>query len=121
MPMRLMMRTLLMSLLLLVAFGAAADSGENNLLTAEAMWQLDRIDAPVISADGRQVVAPVTSYDMDSDEAETRLWLFAADGSSERPLTAEGQSASSPVFSPDGKQLAFVEIGRASCRERVGR
>lgn len=102
------MRTLLMSLLLLVAFGAAADSGENNLLTAEAMWQLDRIGAPVISADGRQVVAPVTRYDMDSDEAETRLWLFAADGSSERPLTAEGQSASSPVFSPDGKQLAFV-------------
>src|SRR5690625_204954 len=82
MPMRLMMRTLLMSLLLLVAFGAAADSGENNLLTAEAMWQLDRIGAPVISADGRQVVAPVTRYDMDSDEAETRLWLFAADGSS---------------------------------------
>src|SRR5690625_7729794 len=45
---------------------------------------------------------------MDSDEAETRLWLFAADGSGERPLTTEGQSASSPVFSPDGKQLAFV-------------
>lgn len=101
------MRTLFMSLLL-VAFAAAADSSEDNLLTAEAMWQLDRIGAPVISADGKQVVAPVTSYDMDSDEAETRLWLFAADGGGERPLTAEGQSASSPVFSPDGKQLAFV-------------
>lgn len=103
-----MMRKLLLSLLLVLFAATLVQAEESSLLTPEAMWQLDRIGSPVISPDGTRVVAPVTSYDLKSDEAETRLWLFAADGSSERPLTAAGQSASSPVFCPAGKFLAFV-------------
>jgi dipeptidyl aminopeptidase/acylaminoacyl peptidase len=104
------MKHLLLGLLLLLPPLSLADddTGEHNVLSAEVLWQLDRIGAPVISPTGDWVVAPVTDYDVDSDKGEIRLWLFAADGSMERALTAEGQTASSPVFSPDGNHLAFV-------------
>src|SRR6056297_4134608 len=45
---------------------------------------------------------------METDEAETRLWLLSSEGGVQRPLTQAGASASSPVFSPDGSTLAFV-------------
>lgn len=106
------MRRLLLSLLLLLpALGLAQDDNgddERKVLSAEVLWQLDRIGSPVISPTGDWVVAPVTDYDVEEDSGETRLWLFAADGSVERPLTVADQSASSPVFSPDGSRLAFV-------------
>ena len=82
---------------------------EKQRLSAEVLWQLDRIGAPVISPDGETVVVPVTSFDAETDEAETRLWFLDPDGETEqRPLTAAGATASSPVFSPDGSRLAFV-------------
>ncbi|MDR9389359.1 MAG: S9 family peptidase [Wenzhouxiangella sp.] len=77
-------------------------------LSAEVLWELDRVGSPVISPVGGHVVAPVTQYDTSDDSAETRLYLFSADGDTQRPLTAEGHSASSPVFSPNGEWLAFV-------------
>jgi dipeptidyl aminopeptidase/acylaminoacyl peptidase len=77
-------------------------------LSAEVLWELDRVGSPVISPVGGHVVAPVTQYDISDDSAETRLYLFSADGDTQRPLTAEGHSASSPVFSPNGEWLAFV-------------
>src|SRR5690554_2535683 len=106
-----MRRVLLVLLFLLPALGLAqsdASEDERKLLSAEVLWQLERIGAPVISPDGQWLVAPVTSYDVETDKGETRLWLFSPDGSVERPLTSQGQSASSPAFSPDSSRLAFV-------------
>ena len=89
---------------------AAQDDGaEPQRLSAEVLWQLDRLGEPVVSPDGRLVVVPATAYDVDSDESETRLWLLgSADEPGQRPISAAGASASSPAFSPDGSTLAFV-------------
>jgi dipeptidyl aminopeptidase/acylaminoacyl peptidase len=96
--------------LLLVPMLAWADDHEadDRRLSVEKLWQMDRVGSPVISPAGGHVVVPVTSWDVDSDEAETRLWLLSTDGDVQRALTAAGQSASSPVFSPNGETLAFV-------------
>ena len=106
------MKRLLLTLLLLLPILALAQDenveDDRKVLSAEVLWELDRIGSPVISPDGDWVVAPVTDYDVEEDTGETRLWLFNADGSVERPLTVAGQDASSPVFSPDGNLLAFV-------------
>ncbi len=98
-----MYRTLLLLLITSWSVPAAADR-----LSAEVLWELDRLGEPLISPDGEQVVVAVTSYSEEAGEAETRLWLLGSDGQQARPLTIVGASASSPVFSPDGSTLAFV-------------
>ena len=77
-------------------------------LGAEVLWKMKRIGTPVISPDGKWVVAPVTRYTVDDDESHTDLWLFATDGSVERPLTRHGAADGQPAFSPDGSWLVFV-------------
>ncbi len=104
--------------ILLIASGLACASTGNtsnesnkdasNLLTVERLWEMKRIGSPVISPDGEWVVAPVTRYNVDDDKSHTDLWLFAADGSVERPLTRHGSSDGQPVFNPEGTHLAFV-------------
>lgn len=85
----------------------AAD--EPTRLSAEVLWQLQRVGSPVVSPDGSQVVVPVTTYPEDGGDAISRLWLLTVDGDvPQQPLTAEEGSASAPVFSPDGSRLAFI-------------
>ncbi len=86
---------------------AWADEGKT--LSAEVLWQLERVGSPVVSPDGDTVVVPVTRYATDNDDSDTQLWLLATSGKdAQRALTMAGAKASEPVFSPDGKQLAFV-------------
>ncbi|GIU38573.1 peptidase S9 [Shewanella colwelliana] len=77
-------------------------------LSVEVLWQLSRIASPVISPNGEMIIAPVTEYDVPEDKGNTQLWLFDHEGKSQRPLTAKGLRVSEPVFSPDGKTLAFI-------------
>jgi dipeptidyl aminopeptidase/acylaminoacyl peptidase len=83
-------------------------TGEDRTLSAQVLWAMKRLGAPVISPDGRWVVAPLTRFTVADDRSHTDLWLFAADGSVERPLTQHGSAAGQAVFSPDGRTLAFV-------------
>ncbi|MGY6555125.1 MAG: prolyl oligopeptidase family serine peptidase [Wenzhouxiangella sp.] len=83
-------------------------SEETRTLSVDVLWEMDRLGAPVISPQGGHVVVPVTSHDMATDRAETRLWLLSVDGDVQRPLTKAGASAGNAVFSPDGTTLAFT-------------
>jgi len=96
----------LMLVLCLLPFMALAQ--DDNSLSVERLWQLQRIGSPVASNDGAYIVAPVTKYDVKADKGQTQLWLFSADGKQQTPLTAEGLRASEATFSPDGKTLAFI-------------
>ena len=103
-----MMRMKKCFLFLLVLMPALVLAEDSRPLSVEVLWEIDRIGSPVVSPAGGHVVAPVASYDVDTDKSETRLWLFSADGDVQRALTAQGQSAGNPVFSPDGSTLAFT-------------
>lgn len=101
----------LLAALLCIAGVATAqeERAEPAGLSAEVLWQLDRLGEPVVSPGGRYVVVPATSFDVETDESETRLWLLGdAEAPGQRAISAAGASASSPVFSPDGSALAFV-------------
>ena len=101
------LKAILGTAFILTTFIVYADD-HSQRLSAEVLWKMDRVGAPVISPDGNKVVAPVTSYNMETDKPSTRLWLLSEDGKQQRPLTAEGLSVSSPTFSPDSDFLAFV-------------
>lgn len=78
-------------------------------ITHEAMWLLKRVGAPSPSPDGKWVVFPVTQPAYDPKDQSTDLWLVPGDGSAPpRQITHTRATESSPVWSPDGRHLAFI-------------
>ena len=79
--------------------------------TAEDLWAIPRVGAPVPAHDGRTFAVVVTTYDLEKNEGRGRIWLAPATGGEPRALTAPEHSSQQPVFSPDGRQLAFTRKG----------
>jgi dipeptidyl aminopeptidase/acylaminoacyl peptidase len=79
-------------------------------LTAEDLWALPRVGAPVPAPDGTWCVVPVTTYDLERNVGTTRIWRIAPN-MPPTPLTSPEQSSSDPALSPDGRRLAFCRKG----------
>jgi dipeptidyl aminopeptidase/acylaminoacyl peptidase len=80
-------------------------------MTADDLWAIPRVGAPVPSPDGARFAVPVTSYDMEQNRGRSRIWLVPVAGGEPVALTSPDHSSVEPAFSPDGKRLAFVRKG----------
>ena len=96
-----------LGVLLLASVPAPAGDAEAAPLSADVLWQIRRLGSPALSPDGQWVVLPVTNYDTKADKALTDLWLVPTTPGEARQLTSHEGSETSPVFSPDGKYVAF--------------
>lgn len=87
-------------------------SGEKNkkLLTVEDLYLFDAPRNAVLAPDGKRVAYARHWIESGSKKERSSLWL--ADGKEHWPLEKDEPDARSPVFSPDGKWLAFVTTRR---------
>ena len=77
-------------------------------ITLEDLWKIKRLGKPSISPEGDWVAVDVTSYNMDDNSSTSHLWLCSTDGKTQKQLTTAKGGASGPIWSPDGKSIAFA-------------
>jgi dipeptidyl aminopeptidase/acylaminoacyl peptidase len=78
------------------------------VLTVDDLFRIQRVSDPRVSPDGQWVAYVIASPDLVADKSTSRIWMVATAGGNPIPLTAKGNSASSPRWSPDGKYLGFL-------------
>jgi len=87
-------------------------------LSPEDWFRFQAVSDLSISPDGAAVAYLVTSYDRESDESRSALWLADWAGDTSVQLT-RGESVSEPRFSPDGRYLGFLSTRPAGERTQL--
>ncbi len=85
----------------------SAQESSKHAITFDDMIKLHRIAEPQISRDGKWVAYTVSTPDMDANRGASSIWVVPTAGGAAMHLTQSGHD-SSPVWSPDGKTLAFL-------------
>ena len=90
-------------------FSARADAQDNGkrAITFADMMKMHRVAEPTVSPDGKWVAYTVATPDMDANRNASNIWLVSTDSGAPIQLTQSGKD-SSPVWSPDGKMIAFL-------------
>jgi dipeptidyl aminopeptidase/acylaminoacyl peptidase len=77
------------------------------LLTKETYMEMESVGSPSISPDGKHILFTRGGVDKMNDRSRSNLWLSDISGSRIRELTHGNWRDSSPIWSPDGKKIAF--------------
>jgi dipeptidyl aminopeptidase/acylaminoacyl peptidase len=86
----------------------AAAQPKPRLLDKDTFMDMESVGNPEISPDGRQIIFTRTWVDKVKDQYRSNLWIVDVDGSRVRELTSGARNDSSPVWSPEGKRIAFL-------------
>ena len=76
-------------------------------LQAGDVYRLRTVGDVQISPDGKSAVYAVSNNDQPG-RPYSQVWLFDVASGASRRLGGDGDTASDPTFSPDGKRLAFI-------------
>ncbi len=78
------------------------------LLDKATFMEMESVGSPAISTDGSSILFTRTWVDQMSDRSRSNLWITDTSGKRVRELTHGDWRDSSPVWSSDGKRLAFL-------------
>jgi dipeptidyl aminopeptidase/acylaminoacyl peptidase len=90
----------------------SSDGG--NLMTAELLHSLKRVYSPSISPDGKWVLFSVTTPNIEANRSNSDLYLVPLKGGDIRKLTNSPSADYNGIWSPDGKQIAFLSTRSGS-------
>ena len=102
-----MRRLLWLPLLCILFFPVLADAQDAPFSRMD-VFELEWVEDPQISPDGEHIVYVRRGMDIMEDRRTSALWMMEADGSNHIKLTDRGVSESSPRWSPDGAQIAYI-------------
>jgi dipeptidyl aminopeptidase/acylaminoacyl peptidase len=78
-------------------------------LSAEAMWEMQRLGDPALSPDGKSAVLAVSTWDVAKNKRSADVWLVSTVKPGDaRQLTSDPANESDPQFSPNGQWIAFT-------------
>src|SRR5262249_23974829 len=101
--------TALLTLGLTLSGGTATRAGApRKPLEVMDLFNLQLATDPQIAPDGKRIIYVRHFCDIMKDKRHSNLWVINADGSEHRPLTTGNYNDSSPRWSPDGRQLAYL-------------
>ncbi|MDR7542636.1 MAG: S9 family peptidase [Armatimonadota bacterium] len=63
---------------------------------------------PALSPDGRRAAFALARLDYEANEWRANLWMASTEGGEPAPFTADEARDASPVWSPDGRWIAFL-------------
>jgi dipeptidyl aminopeptidase/acylaminoacyl peptidase len=103
-------QTIVISMLLFSVGLEKTFSAEKNykLLDKETYMEMESIGSPNISPDGMHILFTRGWIDKKSDRSRSNLWIVDIAGKRVRELTHGNWRDFSPVWSPDGKKIAFL-------------
>jgi dipeptidyl aminopeptidase/acylaminoacyl peptidase len=88
-------------------------------LDKATFFDMESVSNPRISPDGSTVIFARGFADMMRDQSQSNLWVIGLNGDRLRQLTDGPWNDSSPVWSPDGKRIAFLSNRSGSSQLHV--
>ena len=103
-----MMNYMRIFIFLLTLLPFMATSQEQEKLSIEKLWKLNRVSEPQLSPDGKMVIYGVRTYDVKSNKSTNIIYSCTNNGEQLKPISTSKQNASSARWRPDGKKILFL-------------
>ncbi len=99
---------LLAVLLGLSLSGGAVSAYRDKRMTIEDALAIRQVGAPQFSPDGKHIAYTISEWDKEGDRRVSHIWLVSSEGGPTTKLTTGEKGETSPQWSPDGSNIAFL-------------